>query len=99
MSWAKKAIARLRVRVEKIRSETNWRLLALQGGIAAGSWVTAQLSSTVGAGRPDSPAWPVPGLALALVMLVGRGVWPGLALGWFVAVLTTFPAHGVNPLA
>jgi len=44
-----------------------------------------------------SPVWPGTGIALAALLLFGRGVWPAIFLGAFV-VNATGPAAGV-PLA
>src|SRR5215210_4732174 len=36
-----------------------------------------------------SPVWPASGLALAALFLFGLRLWPGIALGGFVASLST----------
>jgi signal transduction histidine kinase/CheY-like chemotaxis protein/integral membrane sensor domain MASE1 len=45
-----------------------------------------------------SPIWPPSGLALAAVLLRGRRIWSGIALGAFAANLSTFLSNDVAPL-
>jgi signal transduction histidine kinase/CheY-like chemotaxis protein len=40
-----------------------------------------------------SPVWPPSGIALAAVVLLGYGVWPGIMLGAFLANVVTFLAN------
>ncbi len=44
-----------------------------------------------------SPVWPPSGLALAALILLGPRVWPGIALGAFLANVAVFAANGVAP--
>lgn len=44
-------------------------------------------------GTNASPVWPPSGMALAAILLLGRGVWPAIAIGAFAANLMAFTAH------
>ena len=40
-----------------------------------------------------SPVWPPSGFAFAAVLLLGYRVWPGIAVGAFLANVVTFAAN------
>ena len=42
-------------------------------------------------GTNSSPVWPPSGIGLAAVLLIGYRVWPGIAIGAFLANLSTLP--------
>jgi len=44
-------------------------------------------------GTNASPVWPPSGIALGAILLLGRGVWPAIAIGAFAANLMAFTAH------
>ncbi|MFA5059677.1 MAG: diguanylate cyclase [Candidatus Omnitrophota bacterium] len=48
-----------------------------------------------------SPVWPPSGIAFAAILLFGYRIWPGIALGSFLANVITFVANGTTsvPLA
>lgn len=48
--------------------------------------------SLAGASSQVSVVWPPTGLSLAAIFLLGYRVWPGLALGAFLANITTHPS-------
>ena len=48
-------------------------------------------------GTNASPVWPPSGIALGAILLLGRGVWPAIAIGAFAANLMAFTTH--HPLA
>src|SRR3954454_15557577 len=63
---------------------TQWAILALAYFAAAKlgltmAFVTEQVTAV----------WPPTGIALAAILVFGRRVWPGIALGAFVANATT----------
>jgi signal transduction histidine kinase len=50
--------------------------------VAIGYYLTAELSHYLAVGEGGVLTfWPPAGLALAMVILLGRGVWPGIAIG------------------
>jgi PAS domain S-box-containing protein len=66
------------------------REVALLGVVAAVYFGTAKLGLTLAfTNRSVTAVWPPSGLALAAVVLGGARVWPGIALGAFLANLTT----------
>jgi PAS domain S-box-containing protein len=46
-----------------------------------------------------SPVWPPSGIALAALLLLGRGAWPGVAVGAFAANLAVFTGNGAADLS
>ncbi len=63
--------------------------------IAALYFATARLALLLAFQNTNaSPVWPPSGLALALVLLRGRGVWPGLLIGAWLANVVTFANAG-----
>jgi two-component system, cell cycle sensor histidine kinase and response regulator CckA len=77
------------------RAETtrHWAIRAATWlGVAGGYFVLAQLSFRSASVHPVVAAvWPPAGLALGLLVLQGRGVWPGI----FVGVLLANAARGL----
>lgn len=68
------------------------RFLRLLAGAAAGSAGAVSLGLAVGVSPPfAAPVWPVSGLALAVLLIYGIRLWPGLAVGAFIA----FAASGL----
>src|SRR5712664_3816064 len=60
-------------------------------GVAALYLFAGQLGLWLGSGSLKvTPIWPATGLALGLMLLLGRGIWPGVLLGAF---LTSIVAH------
>ena len=46
-----------------------------------------------------TPVWPPSGIALALILLFGYRVWPGILLGAFLANFVVFEANGAALVA
>jgi signal transduction histidine kinase/integral membrane sensor domain MASE1 len=61
-----------------------WRYFTAIGSLSVVYFVTAQLAfSILNLNVGPSPLWPPAGMALAAIVLQGRSVWPGVALGAF----------------
>lgn len=43
-----------------------------------------------------SPVWPATGIGIAAIMVMGFRVWPGVALGYFLAILDTGVGYAVT---
>ena len=80
--------------------------VAWNAGVAAAYFLAAKLGLTLATvGVTVTLVWPPSGVAVAAVLLLGRQVWPGVAIGAFIANATTdapiavawFTAAG-NPL-
>ena len=68
-----------------LRQRHFWRYFAVVGAIAVAYYGAAKLAvSSLGLGLEASPLWPPAGIALAGLLLEGRRVWPGVALGSFI---------------
>ncbi len=68
------------------------RCLALVLGLAAVYFASARLGLLLQLpGTNASPVWPPSGIGLAAVLLFGLRVWPGIAVGAFLANLLTLP--------
>ena len=64
--------------------------IAWNGGVAAAYFLAAKLGLTLATvGVTVTLVWPPSGVAVAAMLLLGRRVWPGVALGAFVANATT----------
>ncbi len=62
-------------------------------GVAAFYYAAARLGLTWQLpGTNASPVWPPSGIGFAAVMLLGYRVWPGVAIGAFLANLLTLPS-------
>ncbi len=73
-----------------------WRYVIIISAIAIAYFCLAQLAiSILNLKASASPLWPPAGIALAVLILHGRRVWPGVALGSFL--FARF--HGVSPLS
>lgn len=73
------------------------RNLALIAGVAAVYFLAARLGLSLAfEHRIASPVWPPSGLALAAVLLLGRRVWPGIALGAFLANASVLWGSGAH---
>ncbi len=72
-------------RVWDEQPQSVWRYLLIIGAIAIGYIATAYLSITLlGLSKIlASPLWPPAGIVLAALLIFGRSVWPGVALGAF----------------
>jgi len=59
-------------------------------GVAAVYFAAAKLGLTMAfVAEQVTAVWPPTGIALAAVLLLGTGIWPGIALGAFVANVTS----------
>src|SRR2546426_12634745 len=50
-------------------------------------------------GTNASPVWPPSGIGLAVVLVFGLRVWPGITIGAFLANLLTLPSTSVGFVA
>lgn len=72
----------------------RWPPLAKIGALAALYTISAQFGFALAGANPNVTAyWPPTGIAVAALLLCGSRVWPGIALGAFIANVT----HGANP--
>src|ERR1700740_1326751 len=63
--------------------------------VGAGYLITAKLGLRLASVNPlVTPVWPPTGVAVAGLLLLGRGAWPGVAVAAFLANLTS----GAGPL-
>ncbi|MEV0036567.1 MASE1 domain-containing protein [Streptomyces sp. NPDC050804] len=64
-------------------------------GVAVAYYAGTRVGTLKGVTRLDgvdvSPLWPATGIALAALLLLGTGVWPGITLGTFGSVATLGP--------
>lgn len=66
-----------------------WRYFTVVGALALAYFGTAKLVlSTLELSVQASPFWPSAGIALAALLLQGRQIWPGVALGAFFVALS-----------
>ena len=64
--------------------------MAWNGGVAVAYFLAAKLGLTLATvGVTVTLVWPPSGVAVAAMLLLGRRVWPGVALGAFIANATT----------
>jgi signal transduction histidine kinase len=71
-------------------AESVWRSTGLILGLTAFYFAAAKLGLTLAFVHPSATAvWPPAGIALAAFLLFGNRVWPGIALGAFLANTTT----------
>ncbi|MFE4536642.1 MASE1 domain-containing protein [Streptomyces scopuliridis] len=82
------------VRTEEVRrlSLAGLRIL----GVAVAYYGTAQLGllkQLVIGGAVVTPLWPSSGIALAALLFLGLGVWPGISLGALFTIVTLGPIH------
>ena len=65
--------------------------LALLGGVTAVYILAGKLGLTLASLHPSATAvWPPTGIAIALLLLLGRQAWPAVLVGAFVVNVTTF---------
>jgi PAS domain S-box-containing protein len=68
----------------------SWRYWARVGALFAAYFVTGKIGLSLDAVSGFATlVWPPTGIALAALLLGGRGLWPGVALGAFFVNLTT----------
>jgi PAS domain S-box-containing protein len=84
----------LGVAIDQVVAGKRWRGstrdVALMGAVAVVYFGAAKLGLALAfSNRSVTAVWPPSGLALAAVLLCGARVWPGIALGAFLANLTT----------
>ncbi|NET30596.1 MAG: PAS domain S-box protein [Cyanothece sp. SIO1E1] len=66
----------------KPNQKRRWQYFATVGAIAIIYFLTAKITlSSLGLSTESSPLWPPAGIALAALLLGGRKVWPGVAIG------------------
>src|SRR5262252_3103959 len=64
--------------------------VAWAGGVAVAYFLAAKIGLTLATvGVTVTLVWPPSGVAVAAMLLLGRRVWPGVALGAFIANATT----------
>jgi PAS domain S-box-containing protein len=69
-----------------------WYRAAEAAGVGAVYYLAARLGLLLQLpGTNASPVWPPSGIALAAILVFGLRVWPGIALGAFLANLLTLP--------
>ncbi|MCX4748396.1 MASE1 domain-containing protein [Kitasatospora sp. NBC_01287] len=64
--------------------------------VAAAYFVSGRLGllqQIVVAGAKVTPLWPPTGIALTCLLLLGLGIWPGIALGAFLVIASIGPLH------
>lgn len=76
-------------------------MLGPVGAVAAAYYVVARLGLVAAVAQPVvSSAWPPTGLALAILLLFGLRLWPGIAIGAFLLNWTSgVPAVGAAAIA
>jgi signal transduction histidine kinase/integral membrane sensor domain MASE1 len=77
------------------------RTVALAAGLAVLYFLAARAGLTLAFVHASAtPVWPPSGIALAALLLFGRGLWPGVFLGAFVAnVMTVAPGAPAAAIA
>jgi integral membrane sensor domain MASE1 len=69
----------------------NWQYLAKVAAIAFAYALGAKIAVSIpGVNKLATCVWPPAGIAQAALLLFGRQVWPGIALGVFFSRLLTF---------
>lgn len=80
------------INVWKLDKESRHRLFWYSAAIAVVYFIAARLGLVLQLPETNSsPVWPPSGIGLAAVLLLGPRVWPGIALGAFLANLLTLP--------
>src|SRR4051812_42943101 len=73
----------------------RWFYAATVLALAALYWAAAKLALRLAFfAEQVSPVWPPTGIALAAVLVLGYRVWPGIALGAFLANITAHEPFG-----
>jgi len=76
---------------------TRGREIGIIAALATAYFVTAKLGLRLAFVHPSAtPVWPPTGIALASILLLGYGVWPGIFIGAFLANLTTAGTVGTS---
>src|ERR1700704_6236918 len=80
----------------QVAASLRLKLIRLPLAIAALYVITAKFGFTMAfTAEQVTLVWPPSGLALAAVLLLGRGIWPGVFLGAFLANITTHEPFAV----
>ena len=78
----------------------GWRWAGSVVLLAVGYFAAAEFALALGALEGQvAPFWPACGIAVAILLLAGRQLWPGVALGAFAAALSTPAPFGASLLA
>ncbi|MES2115252.1 MAG: MASE1 domain-containing protein, partial [Pseudomonadota bacterium] len=73
----------------------TWRAFLLSAGLGLAYYAAARLGLALAFAHTNaSPVWPPSGLALAALLLLGPGRWPGVLAGALVANLVEFTDNG-----
>ncbi|MFE1956788.1 MASE1 domain-containing protein [Streptomyces sp. NPDC059479] len=86
------------VRTEELRrlSLAALRILGVAGAYYAGAWFGLQREVVRADATGISPLWPSTGIAVAALLLLGPGVWPGITLGALANITTRGSLNGVQ---
>jgi integral membrane sensor domain MASE1 len=100
-SFAAETIETNTLGVQRSRSRVSTRRYIVQIGLLAASYYfAARLGFILELPRTNiSPVWPPSGIGLAAMLLFGRRLWPGIAIGAFLANQLTLPNTLVGFLA
>ena len=72
------------------RGEAGWQWLGATLALALAYFLAARLGLELATLQSSvGPLWPPSGIAVAALLVGGRRLWPGVALGMFVTVLST----------
>ncbi len=78
---------------QTLRQSTDLKILL----VALGYYLTAELGYFLSFGDSEVlPMWPSAGIALALVVLLGRKVWPGIAIGSLVIAVKSYWHNSID---
>ncbi|MDH6113692.1 integral membrane sensor domain MASE1 [Kitasatospora sp. MAP12-15] len=82
------------LRNEQVRrlATAGLQILAVAAAYLAGGRL-GLLQQVVVAGAKVTPLWPPTGIALACLLLLGLRIWPGIALGALLVIITLGPLH------
>jgi signal transduction histidine kinase len=76
-----------------------WKRAGQSGLLAVAYFATAKLGLSFAFVNASATAvWPPTGLSLAALLLLGRGLWPGVFVGAFAANITTSGSIGASAL-
>ncbi len=68
----------------------SWRYLGLAGIVTAAYFLAAELGLSLASVHTNvSPVWPPTGIAIAVLLIFGRRLWPAILIGAFLANLWT----------
>ena len=72
---------------------TRWRFALRLAAVAIAYWVAARLSLELALVRGQvTPIWPPTGIALVAILMLGRGIWPAIAIAAFAVNLPLGPS-------